>query len=58
MPVRGCAASHTALFSRPRRYGFTWQDGVMLAWAGLRGAVGLVLALFVLNSPGERVILD
>lgn len=27
-----------------------WRDGLVLAWGGLRGAVGLVLALSVRND--------
>lgn len=29
-------------------YGLKWREGVVLVWAGLRGAVGLSLSLFVL----------
>ena len=29
-------------------YGLDWREGVVLVWAGLRGAVGLSLSLFVL----------
>lgn len=29
-------------------YGMTWRKAVVMAWGGLRGAVGLALALFVL----------
>lgn len=28
-------------------YGLNWKEAVVLAWGGLRGAVGLALALFV-----------
>ena len=28
-------------------YGLTWREAIILAWGGLRGAVGLALALFV-----------
>ena len=28
-------------------YGLTWQNAVILCWGGLRGAVGLALALQV-----------
>lgn len=35
-------------------YGMRWPDGVVLSWGGLRGAVGLVLALSVRNDPGQR----
>ena len=31
-------------------YGLHWKDAVVLAWAGLRGAVGLTLALIVYDS--------
>lgn len=29
-----------------------WRDALVVTWAGLRGAVGLVLALSVRNSEG------
>lgn len=32
-------------------YGMTWQDGLVLTWSGLRGAVGLTLALLVWEDP-------
>uniref|UniRef100_A0A7S3GFN4 Cyclic nucleotide-binding domain-containing protein n=1 Tax=Palpitomonas bilix TaxID=652834 RepID=A0A7S3GFN4_9EUKA len=32
-------------------YGLDWQGAVVLTWGGLRGAVGLILALIVLNDP-------
>lgn len=28
-------------------YGLNWREAIVLAWGGLRGAVGLALALFV-----------
>ena len=28
-------------------YGLSWQNGVVIMWGGLRGAVGLALALQV-----------
>lgn len=28
-------------------YGLNWREAMVLAWGGLRGAVGLALALFV-----------
>ena len=28
-------------------YGLTWKDGIVMTWGGLRGAVGLMLALQV-----------
>lgn len=28
-------------------YGFTWKEGTVMCWGGLRGAVGLALALQV-----------
>lgn len=28
-------------------YGFSWQEGTVMCWGGLRGAVGLALALQV-----------
>ena len=31
-------------------YGLTWQNGVVMVWGGLRGAVGLALALIVLHD--------
>lgn len=32
------------------RYGLTRQEGIVLAWGGLRGALGLTLALIVYNT--------
>lgn len=32
-------------------YGLNWKDGLVLSWAGLRGAVGLTLSLIVYQSP-------
>lgn len=32
------------------QYGLDWRDAVVLAWSGLRGAVGLTLALIVYGS--------
>ncbi|KAL4855447.1 Sodium/hydrogen exchanger 7 [Chlorella vulgaris] len=32
-------------------YAVTWRDLAVMSWAGLRGGVGLVLALFVFNDP-------
>ncbi|KAK6191718.1 hypothetical protein SNE40_003329 [Patella caerulea] len=37
-------------------YGMTWQEGVVLTWGGLRGAVGLTLGLIVLEN--ERLDLN
>lgn len=34
-------------FLKRMGYGMTWKQAVVLTWAGLRGAVGLSLALFV-----------
>jgi len=28
-------------------YGITWQEAIVISWAGLRGAISLVLALVV-----------
>lgn len=36
-------------------YGLDWREGVVLVWAGLRGAVGLSLSLFVLLNPVARL---
>lgn len=39
-----------ALFSpvlRHTGYGMTWREGTVMTWGGLRGAVGLALALQV-----------
>jgi len=33
---------------------FTWQERLLLGWAGLRGAVPIVLATFVLSSEIDR----
>lgn len=41
-------------------YGFTWQTAVVVSWGGLRGAVGLALALQVYidhEEIGNKVIL-
>lgn len=32
-------------------YGFTWRQGILFTWSGLRGAVGLTLGLFVISNP-------
>ena len=32
-------------------YGLKWQDAVVMTWGGLRGAVGLALALSVARNP-------
>ena len=34
------------LFSRSQ-YGYTWRDALVITWGGLRGAVGLALAVAV-----------
>ena len=31
-------------------YNLTWQHGVVISWGGLRGAVGLALALVVVQE--------
>ncbi len=31
-------------------YGLSWQNGVIMTWGGLRGAVGLAMALLVAQS--------
>lgn len=39
-------------------YGLSWQNAVILCWGGLRGAVGLALALQVAldyNTIGSKV---
>ena len=36
----------------PATPGMKWRDALVVTWAGLRGAVGLVLALSVRNSEG------
>ena len=39
-----------AVFSpilRRTGYGLTWKEGIIMTWGGLRGAVGLALALQV-----------
>lgn len=41
-------------------YGFPWQDSIVVIWGGLRGAVGLALALMVTienRSVGEKILL-
>ena len=35
---------------RKNEYGYTWKDALVLTWGGLRGAVGLVLAISVFND--------
>lgn len=37
-------------------YGLTWRNAVIMTWGGLRGAVGLALALVVENLAGDDVI--
>jgi sodium/hydrogen exchanger 10/11 len=32
-------------------YGFSWQGAVVASWGGLRGAVGIALAMVVKNQP-------
>ncbi|UYV82966.1 SLC9C1 [Cordylochernes scorpioides] len=32
-------------------YGLSWQDSLVMAWGGLRGAMGLALALLVFYNP-------
>jgi NhaP-type Na+/H+ or K+/H+ antiporter len=32
------------------QYGISWKDGIVLSWSGLRGAVGLTLALIIYYS--------
>jgi hypothetical protein len=46
------AAGITLLYPLTSRlgYGMNWRDAIIVTWAGLRGAVGLVLALSVRNS--------
>ncbi|XP_059161928.1 sodium/hydrogen exchanger 10-like isoform X2 [Physella acuta] len=34
-------------------YGLTWQDGLVCTWSGLRGAIGLALALIIFKSEKE-----
>lgn len=48
---RNLALACPCLLSPP---GMNWRDAVVMTWAGLRGAVGLVLALSVRNSDGAR----
>jgi sodium/hydrogen exchanger 10/11 len=36
------------------RYGFSWREAVVCTWGGLRGAIGLALALVVLHSEYIR----
>ena len=33
-------------------YGLKWQSGAVMTWGGLRGAVGLLMALNVAQNPG------
>ena len=41
-------------------YNLTWQHGVVISWGGLRGAVGLALALVVVQegNANEGTILS
>ena len=32
-------------------YPMTWQSATVMTWAGLRGAVGMCMALFILLDP-------
>ena len=37
-------------------YGMSWKEFFVLSWAGLRGAVGLTLALFLEDSEGVDIV--
>ncbi|KAK3749868.1 hypothetical protein RRG08_066181 [Elysia crispata] len=48
--VRALAFMIFAPVLRRLGYGMTWQDGLVCTWSGLRGAVGLALALIIFKS--------
>ncbi|GFO50612.1 sodium/hydrogen exchanger 10-like [Plakobranchus ocellatus] len=52
--IRALAFIMFAPVLRRLGYGLTWKDGLVCTWSGLRGAVGLALALIIFRSevPG------
>lgn len=53
--TRGLSILLFAPFLKRIGYGLSWQEALVLTWSGLRGAVGLALALIV---HGEMLITD
>lgn len=51
--LRSLVISFFAPFLMHIGYGFTWQTAVVVSWGGLRGAVGLALALQVYIDQAE-----
>ncbi|KAL5006670.1 hypothetical protein ScPMuIL_015476 [Solemya velum] len=45
--IRGLVIGIFSPVLRHTGYGMTWRDGIVMTWGGLRGAVGLALALKV-----------
>merc|ERR1719424_1463868 len=55
MLVRGCFLFGSLPLLKllsPTRTAVTWQDATVMTWGGLRGAVGLALAIQVANGKG------
>ena len=59
---RGMVIGLLSPILRQTGYGLSWQEGIVMTWGGLRGAVGLMLALQVAHhnridqeSVGVRV---
>ncbi|XP_012942762.1 sodium/hydrogen exchanger 10 [Aplysia californica] len=53
--TRGLTILMFAPLLRRLGYGLTWQDGLVTSWSGLRGAVGLALALIVFKSDNTEL---
>ncbi|ESO95291.1 hypothetical protein LOTGIDRAFT_160411 [Lottia gigantea] len=52
--IRGLVIALFSPILRRIGYGMTWQEGIIMTWGGLRGAVGLALGLLV----WEQELLD
>ncbi|ESO97538.1 hypothetical protein LOTGIDRAFT_152631 [Lottia gigantea] len=50
--IRGTVVLLLSPILRRLGYGMTWQEGLVLTWGGLRGAVGLALGLLVMEDEG------
>lgn len=48
--IRAIAIVSLSPFLSRTGYGFNYRQGLLFAWSGLRGAVGLTLGLFVVND--------
>lgn len=62
--IRGLVIAIFSPILRHTGYGMSWQEGIIMTWGGLRGAVGLALALQVAHhdeidqeSVGIRVLI-